>query len=65
MSDIQRLFDEDPLKLTKPDYVEIVRYYQSARHQFALGDKKAGKSPAKKAADGPKLTNLDDILSDL
>jgi hypothetical protein len=63
MSDIQRLFDEDPLKLTKPDYAEIVAYYRAARQQFVLGDKKAGKAPKKD--NGEKIKNLDDILSDL
>lgn len=63
MSDIQRIFDEDPLKLTRNDYEEVVAYYRSARQQFALGDKKAGKAPKK--GNGDKITDLDSILSDL
>lgn len=63
MSDIQRLFDEDPLKLTRADYAEIVAYYRNARQQFVLGDKKAGKAPKKD--NGKKITDLDAILSDL
>jgi hypothetical protein len=61
MSDLQRLFDEDPLKLTREDYAEIVAYYRNARQQFVLGDKKAGKAPKAK---GEKV-DLDSILSDL
>ncbi len=61
MSDLQRLFDEDPLRLTRKDYAEIVAYYRNARQQFMLGDKKAGKAPKKP---GEKL-DLDSILSDL
>ena len=61
MSDIQTLFNEDPLKLTRNDYKEIVEYYRAARAQFALGDKKAGKAP--KAKNGS--VDLDAILSDI
>lgn len=61
MSDIQTLFNEDPLNLTRENYIEIVNYYRHARQQFVLGDKKAGKAPK---APTEKL-NLDDILKDL
>ena len=61
MSDIQTLFNEDPLNLTRENYVEIVEYYRHARQQFVLGDKKAGKAPKAPA----EKINLDDILSDI
>lgn len=64
MSDIQTLFDEDPLKLTRENYAEIVAYYRERRQQFMLGDKKAGKSPKAKST-GEKIADLDSILSDL
>jgi len=66
MSDIQRLFQEDPLKLTRPDITEIIAYYRDKRNAFNLGDKTAGATKKIKAAQngGPK-PSLSDILSDI
>ena len=66
MSDIARLFSEDPLKLTKPDLALIIAYYRERRGQFNLGDKTAGSKKLKAAsAPGPKIEklDLDDLLS--
>lgn len=41
-SDIKRLFDEDPLNLTRSDIDELIRVYRNARHLFATGNFKAG-----------------------
>ena len=61
MSDIAKLFAEDPLKLTRADISEIITYYRGVRHQFIAGEKSAGstKKMAKAAEPGPKLTSLD------
>jgi len=64
MSDIARLFAEDPLKLTKEDRAAIIARYREARAQFNLGVKSAG-STKKVKAETPKITNLDDILGDI
>lgn len=66
MSDISRLFAEDPLKLTKADIGEIIARYRAARAQFNLGEKSAG-STKKMKKDEPKIDakGLDDILKDL
>lgn len=62
MSDIARLFSEDPLRLTKEDISSIIAHYRQARAQFNLGEKQAGS--AKKIA-GLKVEKLDlkDLLS--
>jgi len=65
MSDIAALFTEDPLKLTKSNIDEIIAWYRNARNQFNAGAKAAGSTKKMKAADGPKITNLDDLLGDL
>lgn len=62
MTDITELFARDPLKLTKEDIKEIVDIYRSKRYQFVLGDKTAGKT---KKENGPKISNLDDILGEV
>jgi hypothetical protein len=50
VSDIQELFARDPLKLTKDDITEIVEKFRASRHQFNLGNLKAGstKPPTEK-----------------
>ena len=35
MSDIQRLFDLDPLSLTRDNLDEVIEYYRKARAQWA------------------------------
>lgn len=68
MSDIQRLFQEDPEKLTKEDLIPMAAYYREKRAQFNLGDKSAGAT--KKLKNGTstpvvKIDNIDELLSDL
>jgi hypothetical protein len=64
MSDLARLFQEDPLKLTKDDISTIIAKYREARGNFNLGEKSAGATKKVAAkADGPKITKLD--LNDL
>lgn len=52
MSDIARLFQEDPLKLTRPDIDLIIARYREARNQFNLENNKTAGSTKKIA--GPK-----------
>ncbi len=61
MSDIARLFAEDPLNLTKANIDEIIAYYRTARANFNTGEKAAGSTKKMKAAGeaGPKITSLD------
>lgn len=47
MSDISRLFDEDPLQQTTEDFNELVAELRERRHQFNLGNMKAGSSKPK------------------
>lgn len=42
MSDIATLFARDPLSLTRDDISTIVAEFRKSRHQFTLGDMKAG-----------------------
>ena len=64
MSDIARLFQEDPLKLTRDDISAIIAKYREARGNFNLGEKSAGATKkVAKAPAGPKETKLD--LDDL
>ena len=65
MSDIQELFQKDPLQLTQEDLKEMVMYYRDRRNQFNLGDTQAGSAKKIKKADGPKITNLAEILEGL
>jgi hypothetical protein len=65
MSDIQTLFQKDPLGLTRDELREMAAYYRDKRNQFNLGDTQAGSTKRmKKASNGPK-PNLDELLSDL
>ena len=65
MSDIQRLFQEDPLNLTDPNLDEMIAYYREKRNAFTLGDKQAGSTKRMKAEAGPKITDLSDILNEI
>ena len=67
MSDIQALFQEDPLKLTHDDYAQIIAYYREKRIAFNLGDKAAGATKKMKSvAPGEKVRlSIDEILSDM
>lgn len=52
MSDLSELFARDPLSYTKEDVTTIVQELRNRRHQFNLGNAKAGsmkpKTPAQK-----------------
>lgn len=50
MSDIQELFDRNPLDLTSEDLTELVTYFRAKRGQFLAGNLKAGstKKPTEK-----------------
>lgn len=58
MSDINLLFERDPLQHTKDDIRAIIIAYRDMRYKFNLGDTKAGsiKPRAKPAA----LKGMDD-----
>lgn len=58
MTDINELFDRDPLQLTKEDLAEIIRVLRERRQQHVLGVKGAGsmKEKEKKPID---LSTLD------
>lgn len=68
MSDIQSLFQKDPLGLTKEDLREICEYYREKFKAFQLGDKTAGATKKMKNGETkPKLSKeeLDSLLNDL
>jgi hypothetical protein len=44
MSDLAQLFSTDPLSLSDQDLDKIIEYMRKSRHQFNLGDRKAGKT---------------------
>lgn len=45
--DLQELFSRDPLQLTKADISTIVEEMRRSRHQFNLGNMKAGNTKPK------------------
>ena len=47
MSDLQTLFDTDPLKLSAVDLSTIITEMRKSRHQFNLGNVKAGSTKPK------------------
>lgn len=61
MTDIAKLFTEDPLALTRDNIDSIIAYYREARKNFNNGEKAAGSTKKLKAAGepGPKVTSLD------
>ncbi len=61
MTDIARLFAEDPLSLTRENIDEIIAYYRTARANFNNGEKAAGSTKKLKEASAPgaKVTKLD------
>lgn len=66
MSDIQAIFQKDPLGLTKDDLDAEIAYYRSMRHAFNLGDKQAGSTKRMKGSvPDEKIKDLDALLSDL
>jgi hypothetical protein len=56
-TDLQRLFNEDPLNLTRTDIDSIIAYYRTARASFNL----EGKVPKAKKEKVDAI-NLDDLL---
>lgn len=65
-TDIQTLFAQDPLGLSKKNLAEMVQYYRERRHQYNAGNKGAGKKQTEKqkqAEDLAEKAKLD--LSDL
>ena len=65
MTDIARLFAEDPLNFTKADITEIIKYYRQASASFANGERAAGatkKLPGAPKAPKEKKLDLDDLL---
>ena len=66
MSDIQSLFNKDPLELTRDELKEMAAYYRDKRNQFNLGDKQAGATKRLKPnAPSVKISNIDELLGDL
>ena len=63
MSDINELFDRDPLDLTRDDISQIITAYRDMRYKFNQGDSKAGNIKAKpsKNAKAQKLAQTLDI----
>jgi len=61
MTDIAKLFTEDPLNLTKENIDEIIQYYRNARANFSSGEKSAGSTKKMKEASAPgvKVAKLD------
>lgn len=47
MTDIAELMRRDPLQMTKEDVAEIVKVMRASRHQFNLGNAKAGSTKPK------------------
>lgn len=42
MTDLSKLFARNPLDLTRDDITTIIEAFRKARHQFTLGNAKAG-----------------------
>lgn len=63
MSELQRIFDTDPLNLTREDISKVIAAYREQRNQFNLAAK-APKAAKAKAAPKEKVEqiDLDDLL---
>jgi hypothetical protein len=61
MTDLSTLFARNPLDLTREDMTSIIEAFRKSRHQFNLGNTKAGstKPPTEKQK---KLSALADKL---
>jgi hypothetical protein len=42
MTDLSTLFARNPLDLTREDITTLIEAFRKARHQFTLGNQKAG-----------------------
>lgn len=69
MTDIAELFARDPQKMTRDDITAIVQKLRESRHQFNMGNVRAGSTKPKSAAQkrGEELLektglNLKDLL---
>lgn len=60
MSDLQRLFDLDPLSLTTDQITEIITGFRAARANFNLTG--AGPKKAKAASEKVDKIDLDDLM---
>lgn len=59
MTDIQALFDRDPLECTDSDILALINEYRKRQSMFKAGDLKAGSSKPKDAK--PAKFNIGDI----
>lgn len=50
MTDLSQLFARNPLDLTRDDITSLIEAFRKSRHQFSLGNTKAGstKPPTEK-----------------
>lgn len=62
MSDLQRIFDTDPLNLTAADITAVVTAYRQQRAQFNLGIKTPKAKPIKGEKESVNQIDLDDLL---
>ena len=62
MSDIQQLFLEDPLKLTREDLRPIAMYLRERFSAFHLGDTQAGSTKRLKKPTEKLSISADEIL---
>lgn len=62
MSDLQRIFDTDPLDLTSADLTAVVTAYRQQRAQFNLGVKVTKPKAAKADKEAVNQIDLDDLL---
>lgn len=44
MSDLAKLFADNPLNLTRDDMATIIKAFRGMRHQFTLGNATAGRT---------------------
>lgn len=62
MTDIAELMRRDPLKMTRSDVAEIVATLRASRHQFNMGNAKAGSTKPKTAKE-KQVSSLADQLN--
>lgn len=60
MSDLQRLFDTDPLNLTKENIDTVIAAFRAARANFNLTG--TGAKKAKASAEKVEKIDLDDLM---
>lgn len=62
MSDLQKIFDEDPLKLTTSDIDTIIASFRAARANFNLTGTGAKKTKA--STEKVEKIDLDDLMGE-